>query len=265
MSTERKLDGALRAWAGRHRMDEHDLTDLSDQIHRAVRRSGASKPAMNLAVFGRPKLVAAAAGAIATYVLVSILVQPLPPMDRFFRPSTDNRAAAEIAAITARQVSATTRFISEVDRAFPEGVRWVERQDGHSAITASERSYDDRLAGECVMLRLTLVAQTGDEPWRLLDSRELVATPDAVIDCKLEGAVNGAVTLWSHILPDGLAVVETRVTLSEPLDLEADISTVLEPGIPEKVLAFAADDTFIRLYLDLRRLQLSAPTTSELL
>lgn len=240
----KNLNTRLRDWAARHEPDDAHRRRLEARVLHAWRsrvppvRSQWREQGHHLLWF--------AAGAVAACIAVVFLLHGGGTKET---PLT--RLLAEEKARFAERRPALARVFCETERLFGGRLQWIA-QSGQEAELGIADVPDDAAT---LNVRLTLVARRdGTRAWRRVWVADVVARTDGLLELEPDGDPANRVALWMHALEGGGALVESRVTLANPVRFSAETSEVLPFGESRKTVRVRCGDTEYLL------LQTVAPT-----
>lgn len=227
------LDTLLREWAARHEPEgeRHDL--LEARVLGACRsRLCPARPRWR----GRGHhLLWFAAGAAAAFVAVALLRCGDGAEERPLA-----RLLAEERLRFAERRPGLARVFCETERLFGGKLQWIA-QSGRAAEIGLSDAADD--AGP-LAVRLTLVARRdGARAWRRVWTADVVARTDGMLELAPDGHSANHVALWMHPLEGGAALVESRLTLDQPVRFSVETSEILPFGESRKTVRLRRGDT----------------------
>ncbi len=227
------LDTLLREWAARHEPEDERREWLDARIQSACR--SRLRPARPQWRDHGHRLLWFAAGAAAAFIAVALLrcgdgVEERPLA----------RLLAEERTRFVERRPALARVFCETERLFGGKLQWVAQSGREAEIGLSDVADD---AGP-LAVRLTLVARRdGARTWRRVWSADVVARTDGVLELAPDGHPANRVALWMHRLEGGAALVESRLTLGQPVRFTAETSEVLSFGESRKTARLRRGET----------------------
>jgi len=238
-----KLDDLLAQWAERRGPDDDRLAatilaSLAESSHESGARPGETEagPVPSRAGWGfRLALAAAAVLALGVSLAWWLWTEPA-------RTARDQliALAAEPAALRPWQSVARGELFVEVGRHFDGQLAWLAESADQVRIGLRTESGGTPTAARpdvpAVAVRLVVLRRDESSPhWSHVWSLDLVAQGEEVVS--LPSGLGGCpeLTLWTHVLPDGMIAVDADFALGDRAPLRSVQSGVYRSGVPALV------------------------------
>ena len=237
-----RIDAAYRQWAERSAAGEAHLRRLTARIAEEAgrrRRLGEGGAGPRVFVAGFVTAAAAAAALIAAWV-------------GFGGGGGGAGAAAggqaAWAAISCGESESRGRLFGEMQRLFPERLRWVAESADAVAlgVDGGAGAADER--SRPLLVRVVVVARNrGEEGWRPVWRRDVLLHADQFVEVSPTPGAPDRVLLWTHVLPDGAIAVETDLRLTEPVRMELSHASAAAAGQAAGSSAFEREEVEYRV------------------
>lgn len=233
-----RLDTLLTGWAKRSEAGPERMSVLRSRILEKVHVGGESKativPAVAALIPFRAKLRYAAIGAAVTAAVAIILSVR---EDRFQHPARGDEEGPRLALSESRAATGR-RLFQELERLFPDRLRWVAESDGKVGLGVDGIPPGGARESPPVILRLVLTSrEPGRAGWRAEWMTDVLVRGEDRIEVPLTPAPGSTLALWVYPLPDGAIAADTALSLHSPVRISTDVSTVMVQGTPVE-LAF---------------------------
>jgi hypothetical protein len=241
------LDKRLKQWAADTAPAAEDLARLRQRITDEAAR--ACGEALRMAPPARApfaiKLFYSLAGAAAMLIAVCALWTMFGSDTA--QPGRDTLADAT--TVPALDIELGRKLFSEIDRMFPERLRWVAESNGDMGMGIESAPTGIVENGVPMFVRLTLVARHDSEhAWRPTWSADMLVRSEDAVEIVPSPHADNHLSLWIYPLTDGHILVDSRVSLATPLPLAAVSEAVVQPGRPLQLSAGRRNNTDYRLY-----------------
>ncbi len=238
-----RVDAAYRQWAKRSAAGEAHLRRLTARIAAEAgrrRRLGAGAHGPRVFVVGFVAAAAAAAALVAAWIGFG---------GGGMNPGTGaGGGQAAWAAISYDESEARGRLFREMQRLFPERLRWVAESADAVAlgVDGGADAVDER--SRPLLVRVVVVARNrGEERWRPVWRRDVLLHADQFVEVNPTAGAPDRVLLWTHVLPDGAIAVETGLRLTEPVRVELSHASAAAAGQATGSSAFEREEVEYRV------------------
>lgn len=255
---DEKLDGMLRGWGEKAKPDAAKVQLLTGKVLSEVKRgpSQALVPPRPVSLIGL-RFAYGALGAVAACFLIAVLYGPLPrPVGMISGRERVDLPLVRETTISAGDVKVAAELVSQLNYLFPEKLRWIESSDGKLNIELVSTPYQERLSSDCVVIRLVLFKREKGGSWQNVWATETISALDGVVEVVSDRRAGNRITLWAHLLPDGLLAVDSNLKLKSPVELTTSFSKVLEPGKPARILLLKSGNVDYCIFQTARYLQI---------
>jgi hypothetical protein len=243
------LDQLLRQWAVRHGAEGPDAQRLAQRVVDALDRPGGSdevgvdapRPGATL----RTRLLWAVLGAAATLAVVSLWLGVLRRSPRHEEVAVEGPRIE----ILQPQIEANSRLFAETGRLFGPDLRWIAETDGEVELGLQPVAGTPLAASPVLWIRVLVVRRAvGGSSWQTLLTADVLTRNEQYVEARADHGGGGRLALWGYVLPDGNVAVDSRLRLTAPTRLSADVSSVFAPGKPVQILAVATDEGETRVF-----------------
>jgi hypothetical protein len=250
--THDKLDNLLKQWASRHVLDEAHSRRLVSQITEELARPAdvaAELSADRRSWIPLPRRLAyAALAAAATLFLVVITSSFLLR----WQPMGNNEEVglSPVAPIGQPEIEAGARLFCGVERLFGDQLRWVA--DNQNEVRLDVRRTAGRTIAEAtpLLIRVVVLQKRSQErsSWAKVLETNVLARSEELVELVSNQGMASRLTLWGYPLPDGKIALDASIRLSAPIRAGIDVTNVLDPSKPKKILSLKVGDTEYRVY-----------------
>ncbi len=198
-----ELDGQIKDWGKRHSPAPGREDKLAAKIMRAIRQlSGDTQPdeSRHAGWHWAPRLALAAGLVLAGMVAGIYLTWP-----------SQKDGIARAAGLSRADLAEIKQVVSEIDRLFPEGVRWISKVNGKLSFqpAAQRRITTAEQPDRRLLISYTVLRQTGAGHWEQISRHDIVTYAGEPVELAGEQKT----TIWCHLTTDAQAVVWTDMEL----------------------------------------------------
>lgn len=228
-----KLNTILQAWAEGKVCPEPELRRIQMRIvAEASRRLNVMTGSGGGHVSLRIKLGYAGLGAGLAVVigLVCLRTALLPP---------EGGAGSLVGrgVLTDPETEWNSRVFREIERLFPENLRWVSESNGDLGMGLETTEDVSAESARLVLVKIVVVSRgRADVAWRPVWSAEVVLRSQYVVEIHPNKDAGNKLAMWVCPLADGNVAMDVGVSLEEPVRLFSSVSTVLSQNEPTEQL-----------------------------
>ncbi len=243
------LDRLLREWAARHRVEGPEARRLADRIVDALDRPGPTDdPGVDVPQVRMPlraKFAWAMLGAAATLAILSVWLWA-------FRSGPRHEVVAVAdpeVDISQPQIEANARLFDETTRLFGPDLRWITETAGEVQLEVQPVVGTPAPGSPVLWIRVLVVRRgVGESSWRTLLTTDVLTRSEQYVEARPDPNGENRLALWGYVLPDGNVAVDSRLRLTAPTRLSADVSNVFPSGKPVQILSLATEEGETRVF-----------------
>lgn len=236
------LNRLLREWAKRREPEPEGMEQLATRISSELRRhrfmhleQTAERPGLHRRVirFALAGIGAAAALAVGLYVFMSNGKNEVRSVRRTV-------AADQGLAITEEAVRESTRLFHQMDEALDCHLRWLVETDAHVDLGVNgDRSPEDFASKPLVMLRIVIAKRRGEDGrWQPVRDIKALTRGEEFIEVNQEKNTDPELALWVYALGEDEIVVDTALSLNDPVRISGSFQNILKCGKPIRIHSF---------------------------
>jgi len=194
------LTARLRDWAARR---EAEYTPPVDEV------VAATLPRLQPPATPHPYarqvryLRLALAASLALLLTATVLLWPeraAPPLAS--QPTQPGISAAELAELGTA--------VREMQRVFPEGIRWLAKIDGQMVVKAgAPQRIGGAASDRALLVRYQVLHQRPDQSWQIASTHDLITYADEPVGSPEDDSLY----LWCHLASPTLALIESDLTV----------------------------------------------------
>ena len=244
-----KLDSILQDWAARQAPTEEHLLDLRSRITNEISQGRylSHTEERSLAVIPLwSKLAYAGLGAAVTLIIALLYFNSFLAVRA---PSSGNGSASSFAAISKKQVEAGERVFREMERLFPNNLRWVSESNGDIGMGVESVQGGILKDSPRILVRLTVVSRKeGEKLWKPIWKTDVLLRGEELVEVVPNREKDNRLALWVYPLADGKIAIDSNLALDVPIRLASRINAVVDPGEPAEIMSVRAEDTEYRVF-----------------
>jgi len=243
------LNNLLQGWASQAEAPEARVSQIRDRIAREVRDNPSVSPTEASAFCRSSRFwdrllfigLGAAAACLALLLLPSVTSPERPAVAQPSRPMPSPAVSSYLAQISESELKANTVLFQEVNELFADELRWIfSSTDTRLGIRRPVAGVtDDRSP---IFLRIAfLCRRSGDHPWEKSWVADVLVRNEEMVDVGLGRGDAERLSLWVYRTDDGMIIVDSSLTMTQPLKLSTHSVDLLRPGVPAEVLALKTE------------------------
>lgn len=227
-----ELDTILQKWAAGKAKSEDSLRELTNRIILEVSRieyEEYQNVSMVIPFFG--KLGYAGLGAMVGILMCLFYLRvPLASV-----PATEQLVNASM--LSDSEIAKKTRLFGEVERLFPDNLRWIAESDGDVGVGVETTEGAVKQQAVPVLVKLTALSRgVGEKNWRSVWATCVVVRGQELVEIRPNKLKENNLTLWVYPLADGKVAVDSNLALNSPVSLNSSMTAVVGQNIPSEVL-----------------------------
>lgn len=235
----------LRSWDRDLKIDEAGMRHLAARISRKTEQTvpsfageedyiaGASAPGWKV------RLGYGLIGALTAAMLLALLSSPLSWFAGTRSVPLESEGWMQAARILPEDARRNGELFREMLHLFPGRLQWIKAVDGSLDLGIDPHPTPRIEAAGHLMSRLVLISRSGEGKWNTVWATEVSATTGEMVRLPMEENA-GEILFWTHLLPDGLFLVDTKIHLRSPVEVSAETGSILRPGEPQPLLSLTA-------------------------
>ena len=231
------LDSLLQDWSASHAPRADHLDQLSRTIGTEVVRQRYQQPPMTSSITGGlwRKLGYMALGSALTLLLALLLTR--------FKPASEPAVATPWAMLSAQQIQAETRLFRELERLFPDNLRWVVQSNGDMGLGVAATASMELQRTPAMLVRMVVVSRRlGDKTWQPAWHADVIVRGGELVEVTPTRDKGNKLALWVYPLSDGAFAVDTSLAFTLPAPLNSRTSAVLHNGQPAEIATLRSGD-----------------------
>jgi hypothetical protein len=244
-----KLDNILQDWAARMAPTKEHLKDLTTRVTGEVarRRYLAHTEDRPVAVVQFwSKLAYAGLGAAVTLVIALVCFHSFLTVTG---PSPNSAPASSFAFISREQAKAGNRLFREMERLFPNNLRWISESNGDVGMGVESVQGGILQDSPEIFVRLTVVARKeGEKSWKPIWKTDVLLRGEELVEVVPNREKDNRLALWVYPLAGGKVAIDSSLALDMPMRLASRINTIVEQGEPAEIMSLRADNMEYRVF-----------------
>lgn len=241
-----KLEQILRKWSAQNEADDDRINQLARRIStEAVQaRTKTNTPTSLFSVWH--KLLYAGCGAVVA-AAISVLCFHFFLENCATNAATDN--GTRLADISEEKMAASRKLFAEMNKLFPEQLRWISESNGDICLGIESLAINDSEQSTPVLVKLTVVSrETGNKRWRPAWNTYVLLRGEEMVEIARNDASGNRLALWVYPLEEGKLAVDTDISMNTPVRIASTASKIVKPGQPTKMASFKTVDKEYNLY-----------------
>jgi len=235
---EKEIDKLLKKWGRQNRASPEHL----DQLVADISAAASGSTSLDFSQSSTPllrKLAYFAAGAAAMLLLIA-------SYDAF--TSLGNIGANSYASIKPKDLEKSRSLLHEVERIFPEQLRWIAESNGDISLGV-ESGFEAGGDSAEMLVRLAVVYRDiGCENWTPAWRADVVMRGEEMVEIHPAKKFDNNLALWVYPLVDGKLAVDGEFSLKAPARIVARINRVVKPGETVEIASHKQDGREYRIY-----------------
>ncbi len=210
------LDHDLKDWGARTRPEPADRDALKSSIMDGVRQARPEAPQPK--PFPTRLIVQAAAAVILVGfgVVIGLRMQD---------PSTPNiKPDPGLAGLSKADLDELRTVADELDRLFPEGLRWIAKSNGNVSFQPAEIRRVNESSDRRVLLVYNVLEQQTDGSWKRVARQDIITWSNEPVELEKSKS-----TLWCHVTDDK----HVAINLDLQLDAAGESLRITDDTIQE--------------------------------
>ncbi|MCX6997960.1 MAG: hypothetical protein NTV49_12960 [Kiritimatiellaeota bacterium] len=160
-----------------------------------------------------------------------------------FKPASEPAAATTWARLTVQQIQAETRLFRELERLFPDNLRWVVQSNGDLGLGVVATANVELKHTPATLVRLVVVRRRmGDKSWQPAWNADVIVRDEELVEVTPNREKGNKLALWVYPLSDGALAVDTSLAFTVPANINSRVSTMMRHGHPAEIAALRSGD-----------------------
>ena len=168
------------------------------------------------------------------------------------RPSVDVERqdfALALASIPDDQLMTCNKLFKEMDRMFPDRLRWISDSDGRVGLGVDSIQGGVNSDVETLMVRISVVSRTGNkEPWRKVWNGDVLVRGEEMVDVAFGDNASSRLAMWVYPLADGKLVVDASINIEAPVCVSSEVNAVVQNGVPMQLMSIRDGEVEYRVF-----------------